>query len=292
MTKVNDDTARGILYVCATPIGNLEDITLRAKRILQEVDLIAAEDTRHTRKLLSFYDIHTPLTSYHEHNKWDKGPKLIGELSTGKNIALVSDAGTPGISDPGQDLVRLAAEAGIAVVPIPGASAVVSALVISGLPTDRFCFEGFLPRTKKERRTMIEQWVREQRTIVFYESPYRLVKTLEELSAQFGERNIAVTRELTKAHEEVVRGTLLEALRYFKENSPKGEIAVIIQGTNKNTEAPPQGPVDVSGYVSNLVLQGYNKKDAIKDAARLLGVSKREVYDTILKAEEKRPERT
>lgn len=287
---MDDNATTGILYICATPIGNLEDITLRARRILQEVDLIAAEDTRHTRKLLSFYDIHTSLTSYHEHNKWEKGPKLISELCAGKNIALVSDAGTPGISDPGQDLVELAVEAGIAVVPIPGASAVVSALVISGLPTDRFCFEGFLPRTKKERHAVIQQWVAEQRTIVFYESPYRLVKTLEELSALFGERNIAVTRELTKTHEQAVRGKLLEVLQYFKVNSPKGEIVVIIRGNNEIKEAPLPGPTDICECVNKLVLQGHNKKDAIKEAARLLGVSKREVYDTILRAEKKKPE--
>lgn len=288
--KMEDNAVRGILYICATPIGNLEDITLRAKRILQEVDLIAAEDTRHTRKLLSFYDIHTPLTSYHEHNKWEKGPRLVSEMCAGKSIALVSDAGTPGISDPGQDLVGLAVEAGIAIVPIPGASAVVSALVISGLPTDRFCFEGFLTRTKKERRMIIQQWVQEQRTIVFYESPYRLVKTLEELGPLLGERNIAVARELTKAYEQVVRGKLTEVLQYYKENSPKGEIVVIIKGNNDIKEAPLQGPADIFQCVSNLVLQGYTKKDAIKEAAGLLGVNKREVYDTVLRAEKKKPE--
>lgn len=289
MIMDNKDT-KGTLYVCATPIGNLEDITLRAKRILQEVDLIAAEDTRHTRKLLSFYDIHTPLTSYHEHNKWEKGPKLISETCAGKNIALVSDAGTPGISDPGQDLVSLAVDAGVTVVTIPGASAVVSALVISGLPTDRFCFEGFLPRAKKDRNTVIQQWVQEQRTIVFYESPYRLQKTLEELSPLFGERNVAVTRELTKTHEQVVRGKLTTVLEHFRENSPKGEIAVIMQGNSEIKEAPLRGPADIFETVSNLVQQGHIKKDAIKEAARLLGVSKREVYDTILRAEKKKPE--
>lgn len=274
--------------MCATPIGNLEDITLRAKRILGEVDLIAAEDTRHTRKLLSYYDIHTPLTSYHEHNKREKGPKLISELAAGKNIALVTDAGTPGISDPGQDLVLLAVEAGVPVVTIPGASAVVAALVISGLPTDRFCFEGFLPRVKKERNSLFQQWVQEQRTIVFYESPYRLVKTLEELNVMFEERNIAVTRELTKAHEQVVRGKPVSVLQYFKTNPPKGEIAVIVQGREKIKEAPIQGPLDICKCVDDLVLKGNNKKEAIKEAARLLGLSKREVYDTVLKAEQKK----
>lgn len=286
--KMDDHANNGILYICATPIGNLEDITLRAKRILAEVDLIAAEDTRHTRKLLSYYDIHTPMTSYHEHNKREKGLKLISELVAGKNVALVSDAGTPGISDPGQDLVFLAVEAGVQVVPIPGASAAVTALVVSGLPTDRFCFEGFLPRAKKERNAVFQQWLQEQRTIVFYESPYRLVKTLEELDALFGERSIAVTRELTKTHEQVVRGQSASVLQYFRTNPPKGEIAVIIQGEAEIKDPLVQGPFDICKCVDDLVLQGNNKKEAIKEAARILGISKREVYETILKAEQKK----
>ncbi|MHB9093752.1 MAG: 16S rRNA (cytidine(1402)-2'-O)-methyltransferase [Eubacteriales bacterium] len=274
----------GTLYLCATPIGNLEDITLRVKRILQEVGLIAAEDTRHTRKLLSYYDIHTPLTSYHEHNKREKGQKLVEEIKQGKDIALVSDAGTPGISDPGQDLVALAVGEGIKVIPVPGATAAISALVSSGLPTDRFTFEGFLPRVKKDRGSMMAQLVSEERTVVFYESPHRLIKTLEEILELAGDRNIAVTRELTKAHEEVVRGKITAVLEHFQNNPLKGEITVVLQGRkDEKKELPVRSISDIGELVNDLILKGRDKKEAIKEVSRILGISKRDVYNAVLR---------
>jgi len=231
---MTEGTGTGALYLCATPIGNLEDITVRVLRILKEVSIIAAEDTRHTRKLLSYYDIHTPLTSYHEHNKTEKGPKLISRLYQGQDIALVSDAGTPGISDPGQDLVALAVMEGIRIVPVPGPSAVITALVCSGLPTDKFVFEGFLPRVKKARAVTLEKIVAEDRTVIFYESPHRVVRTLQEIRKLAGERPIAVARELTKVYEEVVRGTLSSVIEKFVINQPRGEFVVVLGGRDKN----------------------------------------------------------
>lgn len=284
---MTETVKQGILYLCATPIGNLEDITLRARRILQEVSLIAAEDTRHTRKLLSFFDIHTPLTSYHEHNKREKGPKLIDEMKQGKNIALVSDAGTPGISDPGRDLVALAVEEGITVIPIPGPAAVVTALVSSGLPTDRFVFEGFLPRTKRERSRVMAQMVSEERTTVLYESPQRLLKTLQEIMALAGDRNAAVTRELTKVHEQIIRGKISSLLEYFGCHPPRGEITVVLEGRPPEKKAPPVGsPEDIAGLVEDLMAKGIEKKEAIKEVAKTIGLSKREVYNTVIRIEE------
>ena len=214
----------GRLYLCATPIGNLEDITYRVVRILKEVDLIAAEDTRHTKKLLNHLEINTPLTSYHEHNKATKGPILIEKLKEGLNIALVSDAGTPGISDPGEDLVRLAHENNILVTPVPGASAVISGLIISGLSTRRFAFEGFLPADNKERKERLKKLSKEDRTIVLYEAPHRLSKTLEALYEALGNRKISIIRELTKQYEEVKQCTLEESIIYYQEVSPKGNL--------------------------------------------------------------------
>ena len=276
----------GALYLCATPIGNLEDITLRVRRILQEVKLIAAEDTRHTRKLLSFYDIHTPLTSYHEHNKLSKGEKLISELKSGNDIALVSDAGTPGISDPGEDLVRLAVGEGIIVIPVPGASAVVCALVGSGLPTDRFVFEGFLPRTKKDRNKVMAQLVTDERTVVFYESPHRVVKTLQEILDIAGDRDVVVTRELTKAFEEFVRGKVSVVLEHFLNNPPRGEITVVLAGNKgEQKEAPKRDFEEIGKLVKNCMTQGRDKKQAIKEVSRTTGISKREVYSAVLLAD-------
>ena len=223
----------GILYLCATPIGNLEDMTMRAVRILKEVDLIAAEDTRNSIKLLNHFEIHTPMTSYHEFNKYEKGRYLVGLLLGGKNIALITDAGTPGISDPGEELVRMAHEAGVTVTALPGACAAVNALVLSGLPTRRFCFEAFLPADKKERREVLEELKEETRTIVLYEAPHRLLRTLQELFEELGDRSLTVVRELTKKHETVFRTTLSAAITYYMQNEPKGECVLVLAGEDR-----------------------------------------------------------
>ena len=219
----------GTLYLCATPIGNLEDMTFRAVRVLREADLIAAEDTRNSVKLLNHFDIRTPMTSYHEYNKYDKGRKLVEKLLEGKDIALITDAGTPGISDPGEELVRMCNEAGITVTAVPGAAACITALTISGLPTRRFAFEAFLPTDKKEREKTLDELAGETRTIVLYEAPHRLVKTLRLLAEKLGDRKASVCRELTKKHETVYRTSLLEAASYYEENEPKGECVIVIK---------------------------------------------------------------
>lgn len=285
---MNEDAKPGSLYLCATPIGNLEDVTLRALRIMREVSLIAAEDTRHTRKLLSRYDIHTPLTSYHEHNKREKGPKLVAQLKEGKDIALVSDAGTPGISDPGQELVLLAVEEGLTVIPVPGASAVIAALTSSGLSTGRFAFEGFLPRVRKEKNKVLNQIVAEERTFVFYESPQRIMKTLQEILAFAGDRNIVVARELTKVHEEILRGQISQIIEHFRGHSPKGEFTVVLDGRNDKTkELPIRSSSDLYKMVTGYLVQGFDKKGAIKETARTIGISKKEVYNAVLEVENK-----
>ena len=285
---MNEDAKPGSLYLCATPIGNLEDVTLRALRIMREVSLIAAEDTRHTRKLLSRYDIHTPLTSYHEHNKREKGPKLVAQLKEGKDIALVSDAGTPGISDPGQELVLLAVEEGLTVIPVPGASAVIAALTSSGLSTGRFAFEGFLPRVRKERNKVLNQIVAEERSFVFYESPQRIMKTLQEILTFAGDRNIVVARELTKVHEEILRGQISQIIEHFRGHSPKGEFTVVLDGRNDKTkELPIRSSSDLYKMVTGYLVQGFDKKGAIKETARTIGISKKEVYSAVLEVENK-----
>ena len=223
----------GILYLCATPIGNLEDMTFRAVRILREADLIAAEDTRNSIKLLSHFEIRTPMTSYHEYNKIEKGKKLTALLLEGKNIALITDAGTPGISDPGEELVKMCHEAGVTVTAVPGAAACVTALTISGLPTRRFAFEAFLPSDKKERREVLEELKDETRTIVIYEAPHRLVRTLEELLETLGDRQVSVCRELTKKHETVCQATLEEACAYYRAHEPRGECVLVIRGRSR-----------------------------------------------------------
>lgn len=272
----------GELYLCSTPIGNLEDITLRALRILKETDLIAAEDTRHTRKLLSHYEINTPLTSYHEHNARQKGVYLLELLREGKKIALVSDAGTPGISDPGTLLVQQAIEAGIPVTPIPGAVAAVTALCVSGLPTEKFVFEGFLPRSNKERRERLEELAWEKRTIIFYEAPHRLVATLKAISEVFPHRRMAVARELTKQYEEVIRGTTEEILEHYQMNSPRGEFTLILEGRQEGEkEQQDEEVIDPVELVTILEEQGLDWKTAIKEAAKRLGVPKREVYQLV-----------
>ena len=223
----------GTLYLCATPIGNLEDMTFRAVRVLKEADLIAAEDTRNSVKLLNHFNIQTPMTSYHEYNKYEKGRKLVEKLLEGENIALITDAGTPGISDPGEELVGMCHEAGITVTAVPGAAACITALTISGLPTRRFAFEAFLPSDKKERERVLAALEKEQRTIVLYEAPHRLVKTLKLLADRLGDRRVSVCRELTKRHETVFRSALPEAVVYYEQNPPKGECVVVIQGISR-----------------------------------------------------------
>jgi len=271
----------GTLYIVATPIGNLEDITLRAIRILKEADVIAAEDTRHTQKLLAKYDIHTPLTSYHDHNKEDKAPVLVARMLEGKSIALVSDAGTPGISDPGYFLINLAVHENIAVVPVPGATAAISALSISGLPTDSFVFEGFLPNRHAARVRKLEELAKEKRTLVFYEAPHRVIQSVEDMLHAFGDRKAVLTRELTKVHEEVIRGTLSEVLAHLKKGTIKGEFTITVHGA---VESPKQADIDPAAYLRDLMLhRGLSKKDAIAAAAKELGLPKKDIYKESLK---------
>jgi 16S rRNA (cytidine1402-2'-O)-methyltransferase len=271
----------GTLYIVSTPIGNLEDITLRAIRVLKEVDLIAAEDTRHTRHLLDRYEILTPLTSYHDHNKEEKAPVLVARLLEGSNVALVSDAGTPGISDPGYFLINLAVDQKVPVVPIPGATAAIAALSISGLPTDSFLFEGFLPAKHGARLKRLKDLTQEKRTIIFYEAPHKIIKTLEDMIGVFGDRKAVVTRELTKIHEETIRGILSDILNHLREGTIKGEFTVIVHGAS--TEPTPQD-IDPAEYLKNLMLhRGLSKKEAIAAAAEELGLPKKEVYKESLK---------
>ncbi|MGI6065934.1 MAG: 16S rRNA (cytidine(1402)-2'-O)-methyltransferase [Bacillota bacterium] len=272
----------GKLYLVGTPIGNLEDISFRALKVLKEVDIIAAEDTRHTRKLLNHFEIKTPLTSYYEHNKRAKGEYIISLLLEGKQVALVSDAGMPGISDPGEDIVRDAVSAGVSVSVIPGPNAALAALVISGLPSARFIFEGFLPREKKERKAILNKLCTEQRTMIFYEAPHRLTKTLEDLDKYFGDRRVAVVREITKKFEEIIRGSLKELINYYTKNLPRGEFTLVVAG------APPAA-VEVPDLnqlkeeVNRLIDAGMPKKEAIKEVAHRYHIPKRTVYDISLK---------
>lgn len=271
-----NDQRPGTLYLCATPIGNLEDVTLRALRVLKEVDLIAAEDTRQTQKLLQRYGIRTRLISYHAHNQDRRAGEIWAALEAGKSVAVVSDAGLPGISDPGALLVAGAVERGIPLVVVPGASAPVTALVASGLRTDRFVFEGFLPR--KGRKKLLEELALERRTLVFFESPNRVLKTLEELREVFGERRVAVARELTKLHEEVFRGTLSAALEHFRANPPRGEFTLVVEGNTAPASGTVPSKADAAAEVERLVENGEERREAIRLAARRLGMPKREVY--------------
>lgn len=278
---------QGVLYLCATPIGNLEDITFRAVRVLKEANLIAAEDTRHTRKLLNHYEIHTATVSYHEHNKLERGPELINRLLQGQTIALVSDAGMPGISDPGTHLTQLAIEAGITVIPVPGANAALSALVASGLETTNFTFVGFLPKTKKKRRELLEQLVKQPYTLLFYESPHRIKETLKELETAFGDRPAAACRELTKKFEEFNRSTLLGLQQHFAAVEPRGEFTLVVQGAGAGPE-PDLGSKDevsLPEAVALLMAKGAAKKDALRQVAVDRGISRRDVYQAVLEAE-------
>ncbi len=276
----------GTLYLCATPIGNMEDMTFRAVRVLKEVDLIAAEDTRHSIKLLNHFDIHTPMTSYHEYNKVDKARYLVGLLTEGKDVACITDAGTPGISDPGEELVRQCHEAGIRVTSVPGPAACIAAVTMSGLPTRRFCFEAFLPSDKKEKSRILEDLKKETRTIVLYEAPHRLVRTLQELLECLGNRRISVLRELTKKHETVFLTTMEEALAHYREQEPKGECVLVIEGLSfetieKEKEASWQ-EISVQEHMERYLSSGMDKKEAMKQVAKDRGISKRDVYQMLL----------
>ncbi len=276
----------GKLYLCATPIGNLEDITLRVLRVLKEVDLIAAEDTRNSIKLLNHFDIKTPITSYHEYNKIEKAYTLIGKMQEGMNIALITDAGTPGISDPGEELARMCLDAGIEVTSLPGPAACITALTLSGLSTRRFAFEAFLPMDKKERKEVLQELVDETRTIIIYEAPHKLVKTLKDLRETLGNRRITLCRELTKKHETAFRTTIEELLSCYENEKPLGECVLVIEGKSrkelKEAEAASWETVPVEEHMKIYENQGMSRKDAMKQVAKDRGVSKREIYQMLL----------
>ncbi|MGI5948110.1 MAG: 16S rRNA (cytidine(1402)-2'-O)-methyltransferase [Lachnospiraceae bacterium] len=279
----------GMLYLCATPIGNLEDITFRVLKTLQEVDLIAAEDTRHSIKLLNHFEIKTPMTSYHEYNKVDKARYLVEQMKNGVNIALITDAGTPGISDPGEELVRQCHEAGIQVTSLPGAAACITALTMSGLPTRRFCFEAFLPSekaNKKERQWILEELKRETRTMIVYEAPHHLVKTLRDLYEALGNRNITICRELTKKYETAFLTTFEEALDYYETEEPKGECVIVIQGKSmeeiRREEKESWENMSLEEHMDYYEAQGKDRKEAMKLVAKDRGISKRDVYQALL----------
>lgn len=277
----------GTLYLCATPIGNLEDMTFRVIRMLKEVDLIAAEDTRNSIKLLNHFEIQTPMTSYHEYNKYEKGRKLVEKLQDGMNIALITDAGTPGISDPGEELVKMCYEAGISVTSLPGAAACITALTLSGLSTRRFAFEAFLPTDKKEKELVLQEIERETRTIIMYEAPHRLLKTLKMLSERLGkERRITVCRELTKRHETAFATTLEEACAYYNEQPPKGECVLVIEGRSREQIAQEEKAqweeMSIEEHMEHYLSQGIDKKEAMKKVAKDRGVSKRDIYNALI----------
>lgn len=272
----------GTLYLCATPIGNLEDMTFRVIRTLKEVDLIAAEDTRNSIKLLNHFEIQTPMTSYHEYNKYEKGRKLVEKLLEGQNIALITDAGTPGISDPGEELVKMCYESGISVTSLPGAAACITALTISGLSTRRFAFEAFLPSDKKEREQILKEMETETRTMIVYEAPHRLVKTLKLFLERLGNRKITVCRELTKRHETALAVTLEEAVAHYEANPPKGECVLVIEGKSREEareeERKQWEEMTIEDHMEVYTKQGLDKKSAMKAVAKDRGVSKRDIY--------------
>ena len=273
----------GMLYVVATPIGNLSDISERALKVLSEVDFIAAEDTRNTWRMLTHFGIEATLISYHEHNKFEKGREIVARLQAGESCAIVTDAGTPAISDPGEDLVALCAESGVSVTSIPGACAMITALTLSGLPTKRFVFEGFLPVPKKERRERLAVLEREERTFVLHEAPHKLRTTLDDLVQTLGEsRRISLCRELTKTHEEVLRMTLSEAVAYYTEREPRGEYVLVIEGGTRSEAANESSAVSAVERVAYYMENGMSKKDAIRAAAKDCGISKNELYDKLL----------
>lgn len=277
----------GKLYLCATPIGNLEDITYRVVRTLQEADLIAAEDTRNSIKLLNHFEIKTPMTSYHEYNKIEKGKKLVEKLQSGMNIALITDAGTPGISDPGEELVKMCYESGIEVTSLPGAAACITALTLSGLSTRRFAFEAFLPTDKKEKQEILKELTNETRTMILYEAPHRLIKTLKELRDTVGNRKITICRELTKKHETAFATTLEEAISYYESNEPKGECVLVLEGKSRTEireeEISRWEEMSVEEHMEYYLSQGIEKKEAMKRVAKDRGVGKREIYQALLR---------
>lgn len=273
-------TPSGLLSVVATPIGNLEDLTLRALRVLREAELIAAEDTRVTRKLLAHYEIRTPLTSYHQHTAPGKSEWLVAQVAAGRHIALVSDAGTPGISDPGHELIRACLQAGLRVEPIPGPSAVLAALVVSGLPTRRFVFEGFLPRAAGERRAHLESLRADERTLVFYEAPTRVIATLEAIHTVLGDRQVAAARELTKRFEDVFRGSASAAVAHFRAQRPQGEFVLVVAGASPTEAAPPEPApaLPLEEEIAARVAAGASERDAVRQVAVARGLARREVY--------------
>ena len=279
---MSNEIIKGVLYVVATPIGNLSDLSERAKKVLSEVDFIAAEDTRVTGKLLMCIGTKKPLISYHEHNKREKGEEIIARIKAGESCAIVSDAGTPAISDPGEDLVRLCAEGNIPVFAIPGPCAAVSALSVSGLPTGRFSFEGFLSTNKGERRKHLEEVKGYPYTLIFYEAPHKLRDTLSAMLEALGNRRISLVRELTKINEEVFRTTLSGAVAHYAENNPKGEFVLIIEGAKKEDEVPFWQEMSESDHVAFYIEQGMEKMDAIKATAKDRGVSKSVIYKKVL----------
>lgn len=281
-----DLVMQGKLYLCATPIGNLEDITLRVLRTLQEVDLIAAEDTRNSIKLLNHFQIKTPMTSYHEYNKIEKAYQLVEKMKAGQDVALITDAGTPGISDPGEELVFICQEAGIEVTSLPGAAACITALSMSGLPTRRFAFEAFLPKEKKERAFILSALEGETRTVILYEAPHHLRKTLEELLAALGDRRLSVCRELTKKYETVLATTLSGACAYYKEHEPRGEFVLVIEGRSQKEIIEKRreswAGVPLEAHMEHYESQGIPRKEAMKLVAKDRGIPKRDVYAMLL----------
>lgn len=277
----------GKLYLCATPIGNLEDITLRVLRTLKEVDIIGAEDTRNSIKLLNHFDIKTPMTSYHEYNKVDKARYLVNKMSEGKNVALITDAGTPGISDPGEELAAMCYEAGIEVTSLPGPAACITALTLSGLPTRRFAFEAFLPMDKKERREIMDELVNETRTIIIYEAPHKLVRTLKELRETLGNRRLTLCRELTKKHETALHSTFDELIKRYETEKPLGECVLVIEGKSrqelKKEAAAFWEEISIEEHMEIYEQKGMSRKDAMKQVAKDRGVTKREIYQYLIK---------
>ena len=276
----------GTLYLCATPIGNLEDITFRVINTLKEVDLIAAEDTRHSIKLLNHFEIKTKMTSYHEYNRVEKAKVLVKQLQEGKDIALITDAGTPGISDPGEELVRQCHEAGITVTALPGACALINALIISGQPTRRFCFEAFLPSDKKERKLILEELKNETRTIILYEAPHRLIRTLEELKETLGNRRMTLCRELTKRHETAFHTTIEELILYYQTEKPLGECVLVIEGRSRQEMEEEQKAswekITIEEHMEIYENQGHSRKEAMKMVANDRGMTKRDVYQYLI----------
>ena len=272
----------GVLYLCATPIGNLGDMTPRVVETLKQVDVIAAEDTRNSIKLLNHFDIHTPMTSYHEYNKVEKARQLVGQLLHGQDIALITDAGTPAISDPGEVLVQMCQESGVTVTSLPGPAACITALTLSGLSTRRFCFEGFLPSDKKEKKEILEELSQESRTMILYEAPHHLVRTLEELYQVLGERKITLCRELTKKFETILPTTLSRALAYYEEEEPKGEYVLVIEGKSLAKKREEQiaswETMSIEEHMAYYENQGMDNKSAMKAVAKDRGVGKREIY--------------